>query len=142
MRVIVPMCPAPELSPNYAGHWRAEATAKKAMRCAAKYAAWESRPAEPLRGHVVLEARIGWTRRRKTMDRSNAAAALKALCDGLQDAGFFVNDRDVDIVVVEQVSWGKQDAGTRASFPGGFVSVDVVQPGMPGEGQNGASSPR
>jgi hypothetical protein len=140
MRVIVPLCPAPELSPNYAGHWGPEAKAKEIMRKLAKYSAWESRPVEPLRGHVVLEARIGWTKGRKRMDRSNAAAALKALCDGLQDAGYFLNDREVDIVVVEQIGWGAQDGGTRASYPGGFVSVDIVQPGIGSEGQNGAAT--
>jgi hypothetical protein len=85
------------------------------------------RAGEPLRGRVLLEARIGWSKGRKVMDNSNAAAALKPLVDGLTDAGWWPDDNLVNVIVVEQFSWGKQDPATRALYPGGFVSFDVVR---------------
>jgi hypothetical protein len=125
-RVVVPMCPAMELSPNYSGDWRPRRREGRELRKAAYYCGLQCRPDKPLEGHVVLHARIGWGKRRQTMDRSNAAAALKWLVDGLQDAGWFANDKEVDILVVEQTSWGKLDKATRGIYPAGFITVDVV----------------
>jgi hypothetical protein len=49
------------------------------------------------------------------------------LVDGLTDAGWWPDDNLVNVIVVEQFSWGKQDPATRALYPGGFVSFDVVR---------------
>lgn len=63
------------------------------------------------------------------MDRSNAAAALKGMLDGLVDARYFVDDKEIDIVVVDQMTWGRQDGGTQALYPYGCIVVDFVKGG-------------
>jgi hypothetical protein len=127
VRVIVPTTPGSECSPNYSGGWRPKAKAVAQLRSATKYAAIRDRPRKPLEGHWRLECRICWEKRRKVMDRSNAAASLKAALDGLCDANYFTDDREVDVVVIEQLPWGKQDAGTKALYPWGCVVIDIVE---------------
>jgi hypothetical protein len=124
-RVIVSMAPAAELSPNYHGNWRPRARAVRTLRQLTKLEC--PKLGRPIQGRVLLEARIGWSKGRKVMDNSNAAAALKPLVDGLTDAGWWPDDNLVNVIVVEQFSWGKLDHATRALYPGGFVSFDVVR---------------
>lgn len=126
-RVIIPMAPSEECSPNTRAHWSRRAKAVKLLRTAAWAAGCNAKPRKAYTGRVLLEARIGWPKGRRVLDRSNAAASLKGLVDGLQDSGWFgADDREVDIIVVEQLTWGKLDAGTRALYPAGFVSVEVA----------------
>ena len=127
-RVIIPCVPSEACSPNTRQHWARRAKAVRELRRAAWAAGCNARPRSPYTGRVLLEARIGWPKGRRVLDRSNAAASLKGALDGLQDAGWFGgDDREVDVIVVEQLTWGRLDAGTRALYPGGFVAVEVVK---------------
>lgn len=125
IRVVIPTCPDAVLSPNYHGNWRPRAKAARALR---ELTYWECPRIEaPLQGDVLISARIGWPKGRRIMDNSNAAAALKSLVDGLTDGGWWLDDQRVNVIVVEQLTWGKQDAGTRATYPHGFISIDVQE---------------
>ncbi len=126
--VIVPLAPPRECSPNYHGHWRAKAKAVKALRTAAYWYGYQARPSKPFTGPVVLRARIGWPKGRRYQDTSNAAASLKGLLDGLQDAAWFLDDRDVTVLVVEQLTWGQFGKATQGLYPAGYVDCTVDTP--------------
>jgi hypothetical protein len=124
--VIVPMAPPSECGQNSdANRWQ-RAKAVRSFRGASKLAAVSERPRHPIPTPARVEAVIGWSRGRQRMDRSNAAAALKPLVDGLVDAYWFDDDRDVAVDVVEQRTWGALSEGDKALYPGGFVSVTVI----------------
>jgi hypothetical protein len=56
---------------------------------------------------------------------SNAAANLKALIDGMTLAGWWADDNEVSVQVIDQQRWGQLDKGTQSHYPAGFVSVEV-----------------
>jgi hypothetical protein len=98
-------------------HWREKAAAVRTFREAAGWSAVQGRmeylgrdplfdtfvPGDPIfAGPVAITAVIGWGKGRKTMDATNAQAALKAAIDGLQDANIFANDKQVVRLDVRQ----------------------------------------
>ena len=125
-RVIVPAAPDADLSPNARIHWRVRAKAVSAARMMSCWAARES-----LCGFgfgpdpVDVRLRVLWPKGRKQMDRTNLAYMVKAHIDGLTDSGAWFDDKEVQIVNVEQVLWGKQDSATRAQYPGGCTVFDL-----------------
>ena len=125
-RVIVPGVPGTALSPNSRVHWRVKARDVRQARADTKHAGREglcgySFGSDP----VDVRVRVLWPKGRKTMDPTNLAASLKPHLDGLTDCGAWRDDNRVQIVDVEQVPYGKQDAGTRAVYPGGATILDL-----------------
>jgi hypothetical protein len=110
LTVEIPMHPPRECSPNWYGPWRKKAKAVAELRETAWKAALEAKndfcyltyeavfDAVPVAIHAVIH----WGKGRKTMDDTNAASALKAAIDGLQDADIFGNDKQVRQLTVEQ----------------------------------------
>ena len=133
LRVVLPLCPARELSPNAREHWASKARAVKTMRRAAWACAHETLNGERpmLTGPVLVDATIGWAKGRKTVDPDNAVAMLKSAIDGLTDAGLWANDREVTVVVGSQATWGSMGAATQALYPAGFITLDVYPGGTP-----------
>lgn len=102
LRVVVPLCPDPDLSPNARVHWRAKAAAVKNTRLCAKactmnalgatideWADWLIRPPNQ---RFVVDAVIAWGAGRKRMDQTNLNHCLKPYLDGVADA-LGVNDK-------------------------------------------------
>ncbi len=117
--VTLPLCPDAVLSPNSRAHWRTRAAAVKSLR----HAAWASATAavwmavwETATGPVTVRATIGWGKGRKRMDQTNLADMLKPVFDGFEDAGVYVNDKQITACVIEQ----ERDSEGR-----GFVRVVI-----------------
>lgn len=100
MRIVVPVTPAAECSPNVRCHWGDRARAVKQLRTAAKYSAIG---ADTLSGPVLVRTLIAWEPRRRILDGDNALACCKALYDGLQDAGVIENDKQCRYEPVVQI---------------------------------------
>lgn len=92
-RIVIPMVPPIECSPNSRTHWRKKA---RTVREAREIAGWATRAGlngespglTRYCGHnpgVVVDIEIAWTGRRKTMDDDNAKASCKAFIDGVSD---------------------------------------------------------
>lgn len=120
LTIRIPMCPDAELSPNRRCHWRRKAAATKALRQAAYYigvsSMW-SQEWETATGPVTARATIGWAKGRKRMDPTNLADMLKPVWDGFQDAGIYVNDKQV---TVESVTQERDPEGW------GFIVVEIA----------------
>ncbi len=121
MRIVIPVTPAAELSPNARCHWRVRAKAVKQLRTAAKYCAYSAMGRVPdgsmFDGPVAIRTTIAWEPRRRIMDGDNALACCKALFDGLQDARIIQDDKQVTHLPVVQ---------TRDKDKIGYVEVIVV----------------
>lgn len=108
--IVIPMLPAPELSPNARVHWRVRARAAQAAREAA---GWATRAAldagSPVcqwcgydHGGVVMDLHIAWCCGRKRTDDDNAWASAKAFRDGIADVLWGGEDRHVRTGTVTQ----------------------------------------
>jgi hypothetical protein len=108
--IVVPMLPAPALSANSRAHWRVRAAAARALRecaCLATIAALAdpATGASAFRGvrePVELSAVIAWSGRRQAADPTNAPHLLKAAIDGISDALWAGDDRQVHLGRIEQ----------------------------------------
>ncbi len=109
-RIVIPMVPHPECSPNARVHWRKRSRAVKVSREIAGWATraglnGESPGLTAYCGHnpgVTIDIEIAWNGRRKTMDDDNAKAACKAFIDGVADVLWFGQDKDVRIGEMRQ----------------------------------------
>jgi Holliday junction resolvase RusA-like endonuclease len=105
--VVVPMCPAPELSPNARPHYQAKAKKARQFREAAKFAAVCARNTVGggpiVRGVIHVHPTIGWAKGRRTVDGDNALAMLKNCFDGFTDAHLWADDRYCVFHPVEQM---------------------------------------
>ena len=81
------------MSANDRPHWAAKAKATRNVR---QLAATTARGLEPV-GTVHVAAFIGYLRN-GTADPSNAAPTVKALLDGLTDAGLWVDDDSTHVI--------------------------------------------
>lgn len=127
-RVVVAAAPPRGVSQNDRVHYMARHKATSFFRARAEECGSEWAPRTPLVGKVLAVCRIGWTKGHKRMDPSNAAASLKAMIDGLTDAGWWVDDNQVIVHVEDQFTWGSLSAGEQGLYPDGFVTVDVLVP--------------
>lgn len=132
VRVILPFVPPIACSPNHNGPWRTKSAAIKQLRSQTKLLLihrinmgelpLKSIPATP----VLIVANINWPSGRRNMDHSNAAASLKGMVDGMTDAGFWPDDKDIHVVVSSQRMWGKLDPATRTFYPDGCIVLDLL----------------
>ena len=86
--------PPKELSPNYAGHWAPQASAKKKYRFAVWALALQAKWKVPEEGKIRLEIEFYPPDKRKR-DKDNMVGSFKAGQDGLADA-WGVNDARID----------------------------------------------
>jgi Holliday junction resolvase RusA-like endonuclease len=127
-RTILPCVPDADLSPNARVHWRVRARKVRALR---EFVCWSSKadaPSVPLTGKVVLHVAIGWPKGRKRHDPTNVPTLLKAVVDGLTDAGWWEDDRLVEFGTLSQQTWGQWEKQGGWLFPGGVMTVDIEQP--------------
>jgi Holliday junction resolvase RusA-like endonuclease len=120
LTIRLPLCPDVELSPNHRGHWRRKAASVKRMRQIAYYMGVQSMWSQDwstATGPVTVRATIGWAKGRKRMDPTNVEITLKPVFDGFEDAGIYVNDKQV---TVESVSQERDPAGF------GYIVVEVL----------------
>lgn len=101
-------------SSNDRGNWHKFAPRKKAIRAAARDAAIKSGLWAPERVHVA--AHIGYPRAGRA-DPSNASPVVKAMLDGLTDAGVWEDDDSKHVVAVEY----------RRGWPSGQPGVHTVR---------------
>jgi crossover junction endodeoxyribonuclease RusA len=80
---------APPLSLNHRRHWRANAAKVRLVRDAAHVLARQAKIGPCPRIRVTLHYR---PRDRRVRDEENSVPTLKALCDGLVDAGLVADD--------------------------------------------------
>jgi Holliday junction resolvase RusA-like endonuclease len=123
--MLCPLAPPVAVSQNNREHWSKKHRATQEFKKAAWACACNTRPMQQLTGPVLVLARIGYPPRRQIADVSNAAANLKALIDGMTLAGWWADDKDVSVQVIDQQRWGQLDKGTQSHYPAGFVSVEV-----------------
>lgn len=105
---IVPMVPASVLLPNQASkqaHWSARAAARAELRMATYFTAQSTNTIDrvPLAtGPVRLSLVIAWPRRRRIVDFDAAVSCCKSLVDGLQDARWVADDKQVVAMEIRQ----------------------------------------
>lgn len=113
----VPMAPDPDLAPNRfrkLSGWRRQEVVST-MRRVAELAAFPAAPPAPLAVPFALDVTIAWGTRRNRQDFDGAVGSVKALVDGLMDAGWATDDA---LLVAMRV--------TQHRDPDGEGYVDVV----------------
>jgi Holliday junction resolvase RusA-like endonuclease len=103
--VTIPMVPPAALTPNRAyrrGGWQPRRAAAAMLRHATWACAVNLRPEEPMVGQMMVSAVIRWPKGRRRLDYDAAVAVLKPVLDGLTDAGWWRDDRQVAGIVVQQ----------------------------------------
>lgn len=106
LTVRIPMVPASCLLPNaqrrLSHHvWGPEAAwLRTVTSCYAILTRWTDPPVTT--APVSLTCTIAWPRGRKKVDFGGAVHALKAAVDGLEDAGWMANDRQVVAMAIIQ----------------------------------------
>ena len=124
--VIIPVTPGINCNPNaHVGH-HARAAAIRNLRTATQRCVSYASPRRPYQGYARVDVRILWERRRQRADRSNAAAALKGMLDGLVEAGWFEDDKEIDVVVVQQKEWRDMTKKERDAYPTGCMMIRVM----------------
>ena len=118
--------PDADLSANARSHWAVKARKVKALREFAGWQARENAPPEPISGPVMVRVSIGWPKGRKRQDPTNVEHCLKAVIDGLTDAGFWADDRLVTIArPIVQRTWGEWGDAAGWQYPGGVISLEI-----------------
>ena len=105
LRVVIPMVPASALNPNRAyrrGGWQPRRAAAAVLREMTWAVAMEVQPEAPMVGRVTVAAVIRWPKARRRLDYDASVAVLKPVLDGLTDAGWWRDDRQVVALHVEQ----------------------------------------
>lgn len=102
-RLIVIWLPLPHdnLHPNARAHWRSKAASTKLSREYAYLKAHAVRPPAPFREAVVS---LDFYLKRKR-DIDGLIAFCKSYFDGMQDAGIYVNDSNIELGWVRRHSW-------------------------------------
>jgi Holliday junction resolvase RusA-like endonuclease len=100
MRIVISQAPANALLPNNRSrnHWSSRSAATTELRKAAKYEAYEQKPAgwQPIltyKATVEVEWDAGRYTARRMPDLDGVLNACKPAIDGLQDAGIIVDDK-------------------------------------------------
>jgi crossover junction endodeoxyribonuclease RusA len=97
-RIVIPMEPPRELSPNARTHWSERQRWVRMWRDAGRLSVYGSLLAEQreaisaLRG-VAMDVEIHWGKGRRVLDDDNAWASMKAARDGIADVLFGGEDR-------------------------------------------------
>ena len=126
-RVIVPCVPDSDIGPNGRLHWAVKARKVKQLREFVGWHARENAPDEPMTGAVVLRVSVGWPKGRKRHDDDNMVALLKAVQDGLTDAGWWKDDANVSIErPVDQQLWGEWSRHGGGLYDRGVMTIDVM----------------
>jgi hypothetical protein len=124
--VLVPGAPDPALAPNrrhrrggfYAGVEAAREARSLTGSVARVAFAYVPEP-RPFAGPVRVAAVIAWPKGRRALDWDSAIGCLKPYVDGLVDAGWLADDRQVRGIEVEQ---RRADPGDRS----GWVELTVT----------------
>ncbi len=87
--------PSPPLSLNHRRHWRANAAKVREVRAAGHVLAKQCGIGPWARIHVALHY---IPRDRRVRDTENPVSTLKALCDGIVDAGIVIDDDPAHMV--------------------------------------------
>jgi hypothetical protein len=106
VRIVIPMLPPKESSPNWRGHWTKKARAVHLYRVAAKYYALiASESTHP--GYEKAEVSISLVVRdsRYYRDPDNMVASLKPAIDGCVDAGIIRDDSDEHLRYREPITY-------------------------------------
>jgi len=127
LRVVVPGVPDPELSPNSRAHHRVKARKRRQLREFSGWAMKESAPERPISGPVVVTVTVGWPKRRPGMDIDNCTASLKGAIDALMDAGFIVDDSQIQELRVRQRKWGEWSNQGGWLYAAGCMTFDVEE---------------
>ena len=84
--------PSKALTPNARCHYMAKAKATKAYRTQAALVALAAKPADHTPWKYATAAAVFYVKDRRRRDADNALASIKALFDGLRDAGIIEDD--------------------------------------------------
>jgi Holliday junction resolvase RusA-like endonuclease len=128
-RTIVPCVPDADLSPNARVHWRVRARKVQALREYVRWTTKDDAPSTPLVGPVVVSISIGWPKGRKRHDPTNVPTLLKAVVDGLTDAGWWEDDKLVEFGRLSQQTWGDWKEQGGWLFGSGVMTIDIEQEG-------------
>jgi Holliday junction resolvase RusA-like endonuclease len=127
-RTVIATVPHEDLSANARVHHMARARRVKELR---EFTYWQTRqdaPSAPIAGRMGVSVTIGWPKGRKRQDATNVGHCLKAIVDGMTDAGWWVNDKQVTIrEPIEQQSWGEWNKRCGAMYPHGWVVLDIEE---------------
>lgn len=110
------------LSPNGTGHWAQRSAAKKSQRQAGYILAIEAMNKAGITDIPWKKPRVelAWFagQRNWVPDVQNAIGCVKALIDGVEDSGLFVNDKDLE--------WGRIIRDVDKEYPRVVLSFDNV----------------
>jgi Holliday junction resolvase RusA-like endonuclease len=127
-RTVIETVPHEDLSANARVHHMARARRVKELR---EFVYWQTRqdaPSAPIAGPVVVSVTIGWPKGRKRQDPTNVGHCLKAVIDGMSDAGWWNNDKQVTIrEPIGQQSWGVWSKGAGGLYPAGVITLDIEE---------------
>lgn len=126
-RAVIGTVPEPELSPNHRAHRMVRARKQKELREFAGWCARDTAPSSPLTGPVTVTVTIGWPKRRPGMDIDNATATLKGAIDGIVDAGYLVDDKQITELRVRQQAWKEWGELGGWQYPHGCMVFDVQE---------------
>ncbi len=95
VRIVIPMLPPKESSPNWRGHWSKKAKAVRSYRASAFYCALNaSESSRPGYDKAELSITLVVRDSRYYRDPDNMVASLKPAIDGCIDAGIIKDDSD------------------------------------------------
>jgi Holliday junction resolvase RusA-like endonuclease len=127
-RVVLGCVPDAEIGPNGRLHPMARARKVRQLREFVGWSARESAPAEPMTGPVVLRIAVGWPKGRRRHDDDNLVGLMKAVVDGMTDAGWWRNDRQVTIArPIEQQRWTDWRENGGWLYPAGCMTIDIEE---------------
>lgn len=126
-RTTIGCVPDPELSPNARVHRMVRSRKARQMRQYVGWCARQDAPREAIGGPVVLTVTIGWPKRRPGMDIDNATACLKSSIDGLVDAGFIRDDKQIAELRVRQRKWSEWGDECGWLHPAGCMTFDFEE---------------
>ena len=126
-RVVIGCVPDADLGSNGRAHWAVKARKAKALRQFVYYSTREDAPEQPMTGPVQLTISVGWPKGRKRHDDDNMVTLCKSLVDGMTDAGYWRNDRQVTIRrPIDQQPWSQWEKQGGWLYPHGVISVEVI----------------
>ena len=124
-RSVFACVPDQDLNANARVHYMVRARKVAQLREFIGWSAREYAPLEPFTVSVEVMVSIGWPKRRRRQDPSNVSHCLKAVIDGMTDAGWWEDDKLVTLLPVRQQVWSEwRDVGG-ALYPHGVMTVDV-----------------
>lgn len=126
-RTTVGCVPDADLSSNSRAHHMVRYRKVKALREFTKYQTREDVPPEPFTGPVKVTVSIGWPKGRKRQDPTNVEFCLKSVIDGMTDAGWWVNDKQVTIERIVQQTWSDWKEQGGWLHPHGVMTLEVEE---------------